>query len=511
MFLYIFSKGEESIKKLTLLIFSFCFILAFLTSCSLTTDSSLLKAPVFENEEYLIYNTLKNSIYSNSSLFLDIPESKKSAIIFLNNKNSAVLFYNTKEKSNLKMALFNKIDSTWKYILDIPLGNAKLLDVLTTKNKEENSEFLIVGTKKNKEKIYTIFSIEGNNINKIFSNTYNYINLFDKQNGEDKSLIALVDYISLSKMKENKNVEITKDLENEINSFEKELKNINNDPEKINRFLGKAIYLFINLHKNKIKVTDYLESYGVGSFVDLKNPVCEIFNTKTLNAPALFLAFSRKEEPEYKNLYAIFYKNNSFYGLSITTTTTPSSICYLDIDKNNELKYIDCTNLHGYEEPKNLKHNYENLSSRQPRFYEIFKIETDKAEKETSPIRNWYITKNRYKYDEAERSYINSNHKYGIKYPKDWSPVDFTAKYKNDNQDIDFFLWDGSLEKDSQKFLSISVDYISNENKKNNDYFVLAKKDNLVYYANVYENAKLDNPKYKLTRKQLKDLFFTID
>lgn len=505
-------KGEKSIKKLILLIFSFCFPIFYLTGCSLTTDSSLLKAPVFENEEYLIYNTLKNSIYSNSSLFLDIPESKKSAITFLNNRNSAVLFYTTKEKSNLKMALFNKTDSTWKYVLDIPLGNVKLLGVLTTKNKEENSEFLIVGTKKNKEKIYTIFNVEGKNINKIFSNTYNYINLFDKQNGEDKTLIALVDYISLSKMKENKNVEITKELENEINSFEKESKEENKDPEKKNAFLGKAIYLFINLHKNKIKVTDYLDSYANGNYIDLKNPVCEIFNTKTLDAPALFLAFPRKEEPGVKNLYSIFYKNNSFNGLYISNTTTPSSVSLLDIDKNNKLKYFQCSNLQGYSWLRNLKPNYENLSLKQPCLYEILDITEEVKEKCT--IRNWYALLeycNRRKYDRIDRLYINSNHKYGIKYPKGWDNAEFTAKYKNDNQDIDFFLWDGSLEKDSQKFLSISVDYISNESKKNNDYFVLAKKDNLVYYANVYENAQLDKPEYKLTRKQLKDLFFTID
>ena len=138
MFLYIFLKGEKSIKKLILLVFSFCFSIFYLTGCSLTTDSSLLTVPVFENEEYLIYNTLKNSIYSNSGLFLDVPENKKSAITFLNNKNSAIIFYTTKEKGNLKMALFNKINSTWKYVLDIPLGNVKLLDVLTTKNKKYN-------------------------------------------------------------------------------------------------------------------------------------------------------------------------------------------------------------------------------------------------------------------------------------------------------------------------------------------------------------------------------------
>ncbi len=481
-----------------------------LTGCPLTTDSSLLKAPVFENEEYEIYNTLKNSIYSNSSLFLDIPENKKSAITFLNNKNSAVLFYNTKEKNNLKMALFNKTGSTWKYVLEIPLGNAKLLDVLTTKNQKENSEFLIVGTKKNKEKIYTIFNIKGKNINKLFSNTYNYITLFDKQNGEDKILMALVDYISLSKMKKNKNVIISENLENEINSYEKTLKEKDN-LEETNRFLGKAMYLFINLNKDKIEITDYLESYAYGNYIDLKNPISEIFNTKTLDAPALFLSFSRKEQDKCKSYYAIYYKNNSYYGLQISITTDPCSVSFLDIDKNNKLKYVEYSNLQGYDFQKNLKPNYNWASLKQPCLAEILDIDNAKIKETSFP--GWFSLTRNYVEEKNTKilACINSNHKYGIKFPKDWLIQNFSAKYKNDNQDVDFFLWDGSLEKDSQKFLSISVDYASNENKKNDDYFVLAKKDNLVYYANVYENSKLDKPQYKLTRKQLKDLFFTID
>ena len=506
-------KGEKSIKKLILLVFSFCFSIFYLTGCSLTTDSSLLTVPVFENEEYLIYNTLKNSIYSNSGLFLDVPENKKSAITFLNNRNSAVLFYNTKEKGNLKMALFNKINSTWKYVLDIPLGNVKLLDVLTTKNKKENTEFLIVRTKKNKEKIYTIFNVDGKNINKLFSNTYNYINLFDKQNGEDKTLIALVDYISLSKMKENKNIEITKELENEINSFEKESKEKNKDPEKKNTFLGKAIYLFINLHKNKIKIIDYNDAIDYSNYIDLKNPVCEIFNTKTLDAPALFLAFPRIVDDTYKNARAIYFKDNSFkiIELEAYTIATPPTIPILDIDKNGDLKMISTFPMNGYKSRFSLKYDM-NLIKNQPYFCNIYDIH-NAEKKEMENARNWFIANVTYGriHRPIHLAYINSNHKYGIKFPKDWRSADFTAKYKNDNQDIDFFLWEDSLEKDSQKFLSISVDYISNENKKNNDYFVLAKKDNLVYYANVYENAKLDKPEYKLTRKQLKDLFFTID
>lgn len=500
-------KGEKSIKKLILLIFSFCFILLCLTGCPLTRSSSLLEAPFFENEEYEIYNTLKNSIYSNSSLFLDIPENKKSAVTFLNNKNSAVLFYNTKEKSNLKMALLNKTNSNWKYVLEIPLGNVKLLDVLVAKNKEENSEFLIVGTKKNKEKIYTIFNVEGKSINKLFSNTYNYMTLFDKQNGEDKTLVALVDYVSLSKMKENENIKISEDLENEINSYEKELKEKNHNQEEMNRFLGKAMYLFINLHKNKIEITNYLESLAYSNFIDIKNPICEIFNTKTLNTPTLFISFPDKEKNEYKNYYAIYYKNNSFYGLQITCTNNHDSMSFLDMDKNNKLKYVEHINLQGYNYQENLKPNYNWVNLKQPCLAEIFDIDGAKI-KESAP-RGWFIL-----FPDRNKKIsacINPNHKYGIKFPKDWFPRDFSAKYKNDNQDIDFFLWDGSIEKDSQKFLSISVDYASNENKKNDDCFVLAKKDNLVYYANVYENSKLDNPKYKLTRKQLKDLFFTID
>lgn len=478
----------------------------FLTSCSVINDGSLLKAPIFENEEYEIYNTLKNSIYSNSSLFLDIDKSKKSAITFLNNKNSAVLFYTTKEKNNLKMALFNKINSTWKYVLEMPLGNAKLLDVLTTKIKGKNSEFLIVGIKKNKEKVYTIYNFDGKSINKIFSNTYNYMCLFDKQNGEDKTLITLVKCVTLPKIKENKNIELTENVEKEINFYEEHLKKYkeNSDISKKN-VLDETMFLFISLSENKIKITDCIKKIINTS----ESLVYEIFDTKTLNAPALFLSFySNNSDDFFKRQFALYYKENSFHILDNFTGCSAYSIPFLDIEKNGKLKLLESSNMIGYQH-KNLNPNYSDYSPNKPYFAILHDIpnipnrETNKIPHKSNHIKNIKLMQ--------EYAYINFNHKYGIKFPKDWDPKDFTAKYKNENQDIDFFLWDGSLEKDSQKFLSISVDYISNKNKKDNDYFVLTQKNNLIYYANIYENSNINNPKYKLTRKKLEELFFTID
>ena len=121
---------------------------------------SIITPTECNNEEYDIYNILKNSTYFKSRVFLEMPESKtkKSAITFLKNKKLAVLFYSTKEKNGVQMAIFSKKKNKWKYFLNIPLDATKLDTILTVKNKKENKEYLVVGTIKNSEKTYNIYN-----------------------------------------------------------------------------------------------------------------------------------------------------------------------------------------------------------------------------------------------------------------------------------------------------------------------------------------------------------------
>ena len=69
---------------------------------------------------------------------------------------------------------------------------------------------------------------------------------------------------------------------------------------------------------------------------------------------------------------------------------------------------------------------------------------------------------------------------------------------------------EGSLEKDSQKLLSIQTNYVLDKEKLENGYFVLHRKNNIIYSANLHSDVKIHNNDLKLTRKELNGMFFLI-
>ena len=454
------------------------------------------------NEEYDIYNILKNSTYFKSRVFLEMPESKtkKSAITFLKDKKLAVLLYSTKEKSGLQMAVFSKNKDKWKYFLNIPLDATKLDTILTIKNKKENREYLVVGTIKNSEKTYNIYDCNSEKFKKIYSNNYKFIAVCDINSDGVDELITLSNLTNNNKNTNNFKIKdsILKKIDKHIYSIFKEKFKVKDLEDSLYK---KNINLFFVsfVENNCVNVFDYYtffnEDYNIINYK---------FDTKTLNSPCLFLTADLGPlNIRHKRTFIInFGKNNneicSPHNQIENNNFAPVS--FLDINKDSKLEFAHSKTFPGYfEQDMTIKSN-----PNQP-FISV-----------------WTTLKNEFKHSkyldlhalekidkEYENTYVDYKHNFGIKLPKRWINK-VTAKYKNNNKNIEFFVYEGSLEKDSKKLLSIQVDYLLDKEKLENGYFVLHKKNNILYVANIYSDIDVGENSLKLTKKELKSIFFTV-
>ena len=467
----------------------------------MTKNNELLESLFFENEEYDIYKTLKSSVYLSSSIFLETPEikTKNSAITFLNDKKSAILFYNTKEKNNLKMAFFSKKNTNWEYILDIPFGNMKLEKILTMKNEKEKSEFLIVGLKNKKEKIFYIYSVENEDIKEIFSNTYNIMTLCDPDLNGNLKLITL-SHIPTEAKKNKYKIKVDENIEKK---FEKQKENNNNTEN--NRKINKNIFLIISIKKNEIKIEDCKAGINDPTF-NINKIMEEKFDTNTLGSPCLFLSLEKSiiTGENTKTTFILDFNKNSFKlkipYISNFKNENMAPISFLDINKDKKLEFLFTKPFPGYYLKKKKK-----ISSQQRPYITTF-TNIEKNEKENS---NFRILLDEKINEEYKNTYINFKHKYGIKLPERWNDK-VTAKYKNDNQDIDFFIYKNSKKNDSQKLLTIEVCYNIND-KEDKDFFTLKEKEKISYRAKIYKNLKITDPNLKLTEEELKKIFFMLD
>lgn len=501
-----FLKRRRNIYKIIFNFFCCILFLVFICGCSSSKNDELLEPLFFENEEYSVYKTLKDSIYLNSNLFLETPEikTKHSAITFFNNKNSAVLFYNIKEKNSLKMAFFSKKNSKWNYILDIPFGNMKLEKILTTKNNKDQSEFLIVGLKSRKEKIFHIYSIEHDDMKEIFSNSYNIMTLCDSNLDGNLNLVTLCD-VPTELLKNKYNIKIEEDIEKKLKK-QKEILNIEKNIKNTNK-TNRNIFLVISLNKNGIKIEDCKEGIHSPIF-NINKIVDENFNVKTLNTPCLFLCLEKSNltgEKTKETFILDFNKNSSRVRIPFIHELKNENIApvsFLNINKDKKLKFISTKPFPGYSMEKLKK-----ISSQQQPFITIFS-DISKIEKQNNDTNDEMFV-NIKTDEEYKNTYINYKHKYGINLPERWNEK-VTAKYKNDNQDIDFFIYNDSLKNNSQKLLTIKVCYNIDE-KNENDLLTLKEKNKIFYKANIYRNSEIVDSNLKLTEQELKKIFFILE
>ena len=147
------------------------------------------------------------------------------------------------------------------------------------------------------------------------------------------------------------------------------------------------------------------------------------------------------------------------------------------------------------------------ISSQQQPFITIFS-DISKIEKQNNDTNDEMFV-NIKTDEEYKNTYINYKHKYGINLPERWNEK-VTAKYKNDNQDIDFFIYNDSLKNNSQKLLTIKVCYDIDE-KNENDLLTLKEKNKIFYKANIYKNSEIVDSNLKLTEQELKKIFFILE
>ncbi len=374
------------------------------------------------------------------------------------------------------MAVFSKEKEKWRYVLDIPLAGNNLDKVLTLESKKNNTEFLIVGTIKNSEKNYDIYTCKTENFKKIYSSNYNFLTLCDVNLNGSPKLITLGD--AFNNFEINKyNLKISENLNEKLKSDKKikyfTINEINEDGVEI-----------LNCEKfEPFYRTNNVEKYE--------------FNSTTLNSPCLFLTLNNKDSKNYnKSNFVLNFSNNSlnikavedFNHDNLTQTS------FFDINKDNKLEIANNKPFPGYSS--------ENLKFKKETPIPFITVWGNLIEK------NNLISQQENK--EFSNTYIDFEHEYGLKLPERWKNK-VTAKFKNNNKNIDFFVYDNSLEKDSQKLLTINLEYSLNKETLENGFFILTKNKNISYIANIYPNLKIEDKNLKITKKELKDMFFKIN
>lgn len=477
----------------------------FLTSCNLLKDNNILAPLNLSSEEFKIYNTLKESTYFKSNIILKIPNSKekKSAINFLNN-NLAVLFYTTKEKKEIQMAAFFKKNNQWNYFLDIPLKGSSLDTVLINKDEKTNLNFLIIGTIKNSEKICNIYSFNSNSFKKIYSFTYHQLFIHDVDSDGVKEVVAFCDIPK--DFNKNKYKVLAEESFKEKAKEEKEVA-INTRSYKNLKKENLNCILVFNLLKDGIKLKNIKQTFIFHR--DNMEILEHKFDTNTLKCMSLFLNTKFIVDPLKKQLYILKFKKNEIeiclpcYKIPNNIIDSMSPITFKDINNDNKLEVILSKPFVGYSYGEILANNTYSTPIPYITYWLNPKDETQKSVSKHIKIIN--CEKN----EEFKETYVDYNHNFGIKLPKRWKKK-VSAKCKNDNI-VEFFVFKNSLEQDSEKILSITVDYSINKEKMEKGFFVLKEKDSIIYTANLFENLKISDPSLKISKKELEKMFFMLN
>ncbi len=375
------------------------------------------------------------------------------------------------------MAVFSREKEKWQYVLDIPLTGNKLDKVLTLKNKNENSEFLIIGTIKDSEKIYNVYTCKTENFKKIYSSNYNFLTLCDVNLNENPKLITLGEDFSNFELNDY-NVKISENINEKLKSNKKNK------------------YFMVNeITENGVKILncEKFEHYAYANNVEKYE-----FNSTTLNCPCLFLTLSNKDSKNYaKYNFVLNFSNNNIKIKAVENVSYKDlyQTYFFDINKDKKLEIANNKLFPGYP-LENLRLKKENPNP----FITTWGDLTQNNEFSIKQQEN----------KEFSNTYIDFEHEYGLKLPERWKNK-VTAKFKNNNKNIDFFVYENSLKKDSQKLLTINLDYSLNKETLENGFFILSKNKNITYVASIYPNLKIKDENLKITKKELKNMFFKIN
>ena len=483
-----------------------------LTACEeLNINNSLLCPVKIITPEYEICEALKNKKYKKTDISLVKPNSKDLLITTFNNGNSAAIFYKTLEKNSkntndLTMAIFCKNpNNKWKYYLDIPLTSEALDRVFTVRNQKENSEFLVVGAIKNNKKTCYIYDCSTKNLKKLYSFTYKYITPIDIKLDGNSELFVIAKDKQKSQL-EKDNIVIS---ENVNKAIEESLK-IN---EKKHYTTKMDIALVMNISKNCININlgTGFERFDYKNF-DITNSV---FDSSTFGYPCLFLDTQLKKTYYIISRWFLFKENEIIYDFQFNNSyslETPRAFPFCcDIDSDKKLEFPHTYLFDGYNLKNTNKLEEEGIQYPQKTFWFKYSYK-DGAKGKPKIERNLF-----------KKTYSNYIYKYAIELPEKWlknyedKNDKVSAKYLNEKQDIEFFVYKEDeksnynfLENDKEKLLTLKVDYIFKEREyERNGFFVVHVKGKLGYFAKIHENLKISKPELKLTKEEVKNMFFT--
>ena len=177
-------------------------IILLLTGCSFGTSiDTLMSPPKLSIEQEQIYTALTDAV--GDSISLKYPKSGRYLSAFIvedidgDNGNEAVVFYEktglTVEENTLRINILDSDNGKWRSVYDTPADGSEIERVMISKLGENQRMNLIIGSSliNRSEKMATIYSYSGGQLEPTFSEAYSFIDVTDLDQDENNEFLLL--------------------------------------------------------------------------------------------------------------------------------------------------------------------------------------------------------------------------------------------------------------------------------------------------------------------------------
>lgn len=435
-----------------------------LTSCGCdyinTSLDTLITPPSMNEQQAEILKALDASLQKDETITLEYPENGnyRSAVIIYDideePTDEAIVFYNSSVESTLgetglRICLLDQFEDGWRAIWNLPGPGEDVDKVLFFTDHQTGEKFVIIGfsTEKQMQKSYMIYRYRDGVFEQVYTAPYQMLEVFDITND------GLDDIITIAYKEEPKN-------KNTVQT---------DSPQQTNAYV-------VNYQNGVFALID--QTQMAGKAVNYNNVVKD---TTSFGKPALFL-----DEQISKNTYATEI-------LTCENGRLKNSIVHDDVDLFEQTLRTQVP----------ISYDFNKDSITEIPCTEFFPGYSEISE---NPL---YLTKWYQLHDNAlvqtGISYVNYSQGFGFLLPDDWEGR-VSAKQTVQDDEVTFFLFDGSIEDDSQKILSIRTDTLNHirTNGVPDGYFEIMTIGQVVYLAK--QHVDKTDPFY-LSDREVQDRF----